>query len=85
MLMNNNYRNFQTFCTRAGIKTSDKLCLHCLRKSWACNLAENGIAPKTLCELGGWSNPSTLHEYYTRVSDANRDKARQVLDDLMKE
>jgi integrase len=85
MLMNNNYRNFQTYCTRAGIKTSDKLCLHCLRKSWACNLAENGIAPKTLCELGGWSNPSTLHEYYTRVSDANRDKARQVLDDLMKE
>jgi site-specific recombinase XerD len=85
MLMNNNYRNFQTFCTRAGIQTSDKLCLHCLRKSWACNLAENGIAPKTLCELGGWSNPSTLHEYYTRVSDANRDKARQVLDDLMRE
>jgi len=85
MLMNNNYRNFKTFCSRAGIQTSDKLCLHCLRKSWACNLAENGIAPKTLCELGGWSNPSTLHEYYTRVSDANRDKARQVLDDLMKE
>ena len=85
MLMNNNYKNFQTFCTRAGIHTSDRLSLHCLRKSWACNLAENGIAPKTLCELGGWSNPTTLHEYYTRVSDANRDKARQVLDDLMKE
>jgi len=83
MLMNNNYRNFQTLCKRAGIHTSDKLCLHCLRKSWACNLAENGIAPKTLCELGGWSNPSTLHEYYIRVSDANRDKARQVLDECV--
>jgi integrase len=85
MLTNNKYRNFQSYCLKAGIKTADKLCLHCLRKSWACNLAENGIAPKTLCELGGWSNPSTLHEYYTRVSDANRDKARQVLDDLMME
>ena len=85
MLMNNNYRNFKQFCSKAGIKTSDKLCLHCLRKSWVCNLAENGIAPKTLCELGGWSNASTLHEYYTRVSDANRDKARQVLDELMGE
>ena len=83
MLTNSKYRNFQSYCLKAGIKTADKLCLHCLRKSWACNLAENGIAPKTLCELGGWSNPSTLHEYYTRVSDANRDKARQVLDDLM--
>jgi integrase len=85
MLTNNNHRNFQMLCSKAGIQTSDKLCLHCLRKSWACNLAENGIAPKTLCELGGWSNPSTLHEYYTRVSDANRDKARQVLDELMEE
>ena len=85
MLMNNNHRNFQKFCSMAGILSSDRLCLHCLRKSWATNLAENGIAPKTLCELGGWSNPSTLHEYYTRVSDANRDKARQVLDDLMEE
>ena len=85
MLVNNGLRKFKMYCTKAGIHTSDRLSLHCLRKSWACNLAENGIAPKTLCELGGWSNPSTLHEYYTRVSDANRDKARQVLDDLMKE
>jgi integrase len=67
------------------IQTSDRLCIHCLRKSWACNLAENGIAPKTLCELGGWSKPETLHEYYTKVSDANRDKARRVLDELMGE
>jgi len=33
-------------------------------------------------ELGGWSKPETLHEYY---SDANRDKARQVMDALMGE
>jgi hypothetical protein len=48
-------------------------------------MPENSIAPKTLCELGGWSKPETLHEYYTKVTDANRDKARQVLDKLMGE
>jgi integrase len=85
MLMNNRHRDFLQCCRKAGIKTSDRLCIHCLRKSWACNLAENGIAPKTLCELGGWSKPETLHEYYTKVSDANRDKARRVLDELMGE
>lgn len=85
MLMNNLHRDFVKCCSKAGIKTSDRLCIHCLRKSWACNLAENGIAPKTLCELGGWSKPETLHEYYTKVSDANRDKARRVLDELMGE
>ena len=83
MLVNNKNRDFKTLCRRAGIITTDKLCLHNLRKSWSCALAEGGIAPKTLCELGGWSNPSTLHEYYSRVSDANRDRARQVLDELM--
>lgn len=85
MLMNNRHRDFLQCCSKAGIKTSDRLCIHCLRKSWACNLAENGIAPKTLCELGGWSKPETLHEYYSKVSDANRDKARRVLDELMGE
>ena len=72
-------------CKRAGVPLSEKIMLHGLRKSWACNLAENGIPPKTLCELGGWSNPNTLHEYYSKVSDANREKARQVLDRIMGE
>jgi hypothetical protein len=52
--------------------------LHCLRKDWACKLAENGIFPKTLCDLGGWS-PSVLN----KATDANREKAKQVLDGLL--
>ena len=82
-LVCNPLRDFKRYCKRAGIQTDEKLNLHCLRKSWACNLAENGISPKTLCELGGWSDPSVLHEYYSKTTDANRDRARQVLDDLM--
>jgi len=82
-LVCNPLRDFKRYCKRAGIQTDEKLNLHCLRKSWACNLAENGISPKTLCELGGWSDPSVLNEYYSKVTDANRDRAKQVLDELM--
>ena len=81
----NTLRDFTVYCKNAGIKTDSRLNLHCLRKSWACNLAENGISPKTLCELGGWSDPSVLHEYYSKATDANKNKAKQVLDDLMGE
>lgn len=84
-LVCNPLRDFKRCCKRAGIQTDEKLTLHCLRKSWACNLAENGISPKTLCELGGWSDPSVLNEYYSKATDANKDRARQVLDDLMGE
>jgi len=81
----NALRDFVVSCNNAGVKTDDRLNLHCLRKSWACNLAENGISPKTLCELGGWSDPSVLHEYYSKATDANKNRAKQVLDDLMGE
>lgn len=84
-LVCNPLRDFKRVCKRAGIKTDEKLNLHCLRKGWACNLAENGVSPKTLCELGGWSDPSVLNEYYNKVTDANRDKARRILDELMGE
>ena len=84
-LVCNPNRDFKRSCKRAGIQTDEKLSLHCLRKGWACNLAENGINQKTLCELGGWSDPSVLNEYYNKVTDANKDRARQVLDELMGE
>jgi integrase len=82
MLIRNRIRDFHVYCKNAGIKTRERLHLHCLRKGWACNLAENGISPKTLCELGGWSDPSVLNEYYSKATDANKDKAKQVLDEL---
>jgi len=59
--------------------------LHCLRKSWACNLAENEIDTKTLLELGGWSDIRVLDEFYSKASDANKKKAVEVLDKLMGE
>ncbi len=59
--------------------------LHCLRKSWACNLAESGIPPKTLLKMGGWSDIETVMKYYLKNSDENERRAVDVLDRLMEE
>lgn len=57
--------------------------LHCLRKSWACNLADNGVPPQTLLKMGGWSEIETVQKFYLKNSDANEKMAIQVLDRLM--
>jgi integrase len=84
-LANDLIRDFKKRCKRAGIKTHERLMLHCLRKSWACNLAENAIDNKTLLELGGWSDVRVLNEFYSKASDANKKKAVEVMDRLMGE
>lgn len=83
MLQNNTLREFKRHCINAGIKTNERLMLHCLRKSWACNLAENGVPPHTLLKMGGWSDIETVQNFYLKNSDANEKKAIEVLDRLM--
>ena len=83
MLQNNTLREFKRHCINAGIKTNERLMLHCLRKSWACNLAENGVPPQTLLKMGGWSDIETVQNFYLKNSDANEKKAVEVLDRLM--
>ena len=82
-MLNGALRNFKARCIRAGISTELKLTIHCLRKSWACNLANSGqVPPKTLLELGGWSDIKTCEEFYLKNSDANEERACQVLNSL---
>ena len=83
MLQNNTLREFKRHCKNAGIKTNDRLMLHCLRKSWACNLADNGVPPQTLLKMGGWSEIETVQKFYLKHSDANEKMAVEVLDRLM--
>ena len=66
----------------AGIKANDKLTQHCLRKSWACNLANAGTPIQTLMKLGGWSKPETCQKYYLKSSDENEKKVVRILDEL---
>ena len=83
MLQNNALREFKRHCRNAGIKTHERLMLHCLRKSWACNLAENGVPPQTLLKMGGWSSIETVQKFYLKNTDENEKKAVDVLDRLM--
>ncbi len=82
-MLNGVLRDFKRRCLRAGIKTDLKLNIHGLRKSWATNLANSGkVPPKTLCELGGWASIRTCEEYYLKNTDANRQRACEVLNEL---
>jgi len=82
-MLNGVLRNFKSRCRAAGIKTNLKITLHGLRKSWATNLANSGKVPAhTLKELGGWSDIKICEEFYLQSSDANRERACEVLNAL---
>jgi integrase len=81
-LVNNSLRNFKVHCRNAGIKTNEKLNLHCLRKSYATNLANAGIPCHTLMKLMGHSSIVTSQKYYLHSSDANEKKAVEEMEKL---
>jgi len=84
MVANNVLRNFRVTCRRAGLKVDTILTLHCLRKSYAQNLADNGTPISTLKSLMGHSDIQTTSEFYLQSTDANEQRACQALDRIMK-
>lgn len=83
MVANNVLRNFRAACCRAGIKVDESLTLHCLRKSYAQNLADNGTPISTLKSLMGHSDIQTTSKFYLQSTDANEERACQALDRIM--
>ena len=69
----------------AGIKTTDRLCVHCLRKGYGTNLADLGTPVHTLKQLMGHSNIQTTMDFYLHVSDENMKKAVDGLNGLMED
>jgi len=84
MVANNVLRNFRAACFRAGIRVEEKLTLHCLRKSYAQNLADNGTPISTLKSLMGHSDIQTTSKFYLQSTDANEERACEALDRIMK-
>ena len=83
-LVNNVLREFNRHCRTAGINTNEKINVHCLRKSYACNLANSGKVPiHTLLELMGHSDVSTCKDYYLKNISANKERAVEVLEGMM--
>lgn len=82
-MCNNLLRNFKGYCRNAGIITDEKLTLHCLRKSYAQNLANNNIPIATLKNLMGHSSIRCTEEYYLKASTPNELAAVEVLNGLV--
>ena len=82
-MCNNLLRNFKVYCRRAGIQTNEKLTLHCLRKSYAQNLANNNIPIATLKDLMGHSSIRCTEDYYLQSSTPNELAAVEVLNNLL--
>jgi integrase len=85
VMVNNTNRDFVVNCKRAGIVSSDRLSVHCLRKSYGTNLADLGTPVHTLKSLMGHSNIQTSIVFYIKNSDENSMKAVRGLDGLMGE
>ena len=83
MILLNINRKFKFYCQKAGIITDDKLCVHCLRKSYGTNLANLSTPVHTLKDLMGHSNIQTTMEYYLFSSDANKKKAVDGLEGMV--
>ena len=82
-LHGNLLRQFQRTCKRAGIVSTDKLTVHCMRKSWACNLVDASVPIHTLMKLGGWSSIETCQQFYLQSTDENEKKAIRELEKLV--
>ena len=85
VMVNNTNRDFVVNCKRAGIVSSDRLSVHCLRKSYGTNLADLGTPVHTLKSLMGHSNIQTTMKFYIKNSDENSMKAVRGLEGLMGE
>jgi integrase len=83
-MCNNLLRNFKGHCWKAGIITDDKLTIHCLRKSYAQNLANNNIPIATLKNLMGHSSIRCTETYYLKAFTPNELAAVKVLNTLFR-
>ena len=82
-MVNNTNRDFTLHCKKAGIITSDKLSVHCLRKAYGTNLANLGTPVHTLKDLMGHGSITTTMKFYLKSTDANKKKAVRGLEELM--
>ena len=75
VMVNNTNRDFVVNCRRAGIVSSDRLSVHCLRKSYGTLLADMNTPVHTLKQLMGHSSIETTLKFYIKNSDENSWKA----------
>lgn len=67
----------KNYCHTVGITHPDKTRPHALRRTFACNLLEDGIDIKMVAELMGHKNIQVTHKYYAQYSSKARREIMQ--------
>ncbi len=73
------------YCMTVGITHPDKTRPHALRRTFACNLLEDGIDIKMVAELMGHKNIEVTHKYYAQYSSKARKDIMRSLEVIPKE
>lgn len=73
------YHHVQAACERANVTVVGN---HGLRHSFASLAYHLGLSERQIMELGGWSNPATMHKIYVRIANSDRDTATQKMRDF---
>lgn len=60
------------YCNAVGITHPDKTRPHALRRTFACQLLEDGVDIKMVAELMGHKNIEVTHKYYAQYSSQQR-------------
>ena len=63
-------------CARAGVTDVSN---HGLRRSFASLCYSCGISERILMEMGGWSDPATVHKFYIKLSQRDKNGAVDAL------
>lgn len=67
----------KNYCHAVGITHPDKTRPHALRRTFACNLLEDGIDIKMVAELMGHKNIQVTHKYYAQYNSKARKEVMQ--------
>ncbi len=81
-LVINLLRDTKRFLRRAGIELSAPFQLTTFRKSFAQNMADAGVPPRTLAKLLGHSDSRVTMKHYVTVTDSNERRAAELMNGL---
>lgn len=85
-MANNTLRDMLVHAKRAGISfDGESFDIHCFRKSYGQNHANNGTPIKTLQYLMGHADSKTTLRFYTQLPKDHADKVRQTMERLLAE
>jgi len=75
-------RHVHAACTKAGVTDVTN---HGLRHTFASLGYSLGLSERQMMDLGGWSDPATMHKIYIRLAQRDKEKAKNAISDFFAE